>query len=195
MPRFGSDTIRTFSTDASEMKKLAARDFEDLLQCGIPCFDGLFPPEHNDRVMVLLFRLAEWHGFSKLRLHTQATVDHLARLSTTLGSAVRDFRDTTCEAFETFETPSEISKRAKRQAKQASKAASTPTAATATAASGASTTDSTSSQAPARVDPVKSSKKSIKLNLSTYKWHAQGDYPSTIPLFGTTESYSTQPVC
>jgi hypothetical protein len=32
IPTFGSGTIRRFATNASEMKKLAARDFEDLLQ-------------------------------------------------------------------------------------------------------------------------------------------------------------------
>jgi hypothetical protein len=32
MPTFGPSTIRRFATNASEMKKLAARDFEDLLQ-------------------------------------------------------------------------------------------------------------------------------------------------------------------
>ena len=32
MPTFGSSTIRCFATNASEMKKLAAHDFEDLLQ-------------------------------------------------------------------------------------------------------------------------------------------------------------------
>ena len=32
VPTFGSQTIRRFSTNASEMKKLAARDYEDLLQ-------------------------------------------------------------------------------------------------------------------------------------------------------------------
>ena len=31
---FGRGTIRRFATNASEMKKLAARDFEDLLQVG-----------------------------------------------------------------------------------------------------------------------------------------------------------------
>ena len=32
IPMFGSSTIRCFATNASEMKELAARDFEDLLQ-------------------------------------------------------------------------------------------------------------------------------------------------------------------
>jgi hypothetical protein len=32
VPTFGRDMIQKFSNNASEMKKLAARDFEDLLQ-------------------------------------------------------------------------------------------------------------------------------------------------------------------
>ena len=35
MPTFGSSTIRRFATNASEMKKLAAHDFEDLLQVSL----------------------------------------------------------------------------------------------------------------------------------------------------------------
>lgn len=31
-PTFGNSTIRKFANNASDMKKLAARDFEDLLQ-------------------------------------------------------------------------------------------------------------------------------------------------------------------
>jgi len=32
VPTFGGDTIRRFSSNVSELKKMAARDFEDLLQ-------------------------------------------------------------------------------------------------------------------------------------------------------------------
>ena len=39
MPMFGSSTIRRFAMNASEMKKLAAHDFEDLLQ--VSCKSGL----------------------------------------------------------------------------------------------------------------------------------------------------------
>jgi hypothetical protein len=35
VPTFGSDTIRRFSDNVSELKKLAARDFEDLLQVSL----------------------------------------------------------------------------------------------------------------------------------------------------------------
>jgi hypothetical protein len=35
VPTFGKDTIRRFSKNVSEMKRIAARDFEDILQvCG-----------------------------------------------------------------------------------------------------------------------------------------------------------------
>ena len=32
-------------------------------------------------------------------------------------------------------------------------------------------------------------------NLLTYKYHSLADYVATIKLLGTTESFSTQPVC
>ncbi|KAJ3855522.1 hypothetical protein EV368DRAFT_72215 [Lentinula lateritia] len=38
MPTFGVDTIRAFANNALEMKKLAARDYEDLLQVGAALF-------------------------------------------------------------------------------------------------------------------------------------------------------------
>ena len=39
-----------------------------------------------------------------------------------------------------------------------------------------------------------SSRKPKQLNLKTYKYHSLGDYVETIRRFGTTDSYSTQPV-
>ncbi|KAL4247850.1 hypothetical protein ABKN59_007538 [Abortiporus biennis] len=56
VPSFGTDTIRTFgSMKVSEMKKMAARNFEDILQCIIPIFNGLLPEPHNKIVIDLLF--------------------------------------------------------------------------------------------------------------------------------------------
>jgi hypothetical protein len=37
VPTFGADIIRRFSNNVSELKKLAARDYEDLLQVIIHC--------------------------------------------------------------------------------------------------------------------------------------------------------------
>jgi hypothetical protein len=39
VPSFGGDTIRRFSANCSEMKKMAAHDFENLLQV---CFENSF---------------------------------------------------------------------------------------------------------------------------------------------------------
>jgi hypothetical protein len=73
IPTFGRGTIRKFSCSASAMNRLAAQDFEDLLQvsdrstllarlihfkCVLPVFDGLLPEPHNWHVMALLFELA-----------------------------------------------------------------------------------------------------------------------------------------
>lgn len=42
-PTFGRDTIRKFASDASEMKKMASQDFEDLLQVMFHILFNYFP--------------------------------------------------------------------------------------------------------------------------------------------------------
>jgi hypothetical protein len=41
MPTFGRDTIRRFRNNVSEMKQLAARDYEDLLQVSFVSLFGM----------------------------------------------------------------------------------------------------------------------------------------------------------
>ncbi|KJA20502.1 hypothetical protein HYPSUDRAFT_142132 [Hypholoma sublateritium FD-334 SS-4] len=168
MPTFGSSTIRRFATNASEMKKLAARDFEDLLQCSIPAFEGLLPEPYDTIIMTLLYRTAEWHAFAKLRLHTESTLQHLERLTTELGKLMREFRDITQSSFETFELPKETGARQRRQTSRKGKENAAPS--------------------------DTSGKKAKSLNLFTYKWHALGDYAQAIRLFGGTDGFSTQVV-
>ena len=90
------------------MKKLAGQDFEDLLQCAIPVFERLLPEPHNNHVMKLLFRTAEWHGLAKLRIHTEVTLAQLEQVTTDLGHLMRDFRDKTCAKFNTTELACEV---------------------------------------------------------------------------------------
>ena len=72
------------------MKKLAARDWEDILQvsilwqelchqsrsflkrpqCAVPVLEGLFPDAFDGVVQDLLFTLCYWHALAKLRMHT-----------------------------------------------------------------------------------------------------------------------------
>jgi hypothetical protein len=149
------------------MKKLAGRDFEDLLQCAIPVFERLLPEPHNNHVMKLLFRTAEWHGLAKLRMHTEATLARLEQVTTDLGHLMRDFRNKTCAEFNTTELAREVEARNRRNAGKKLEG----------------------TKAPNQSRKVKS------FNLCTYKFHALGDYVRTIRMFGTTDSFSTQLVC
>ncbi|KAJ7163030.1 hypothetical protein C8R46DRAFT_813181, partial [Mycena filopes] len=62
LPTFGRSTIRRFHTNVSDMRKMAAQDFEDILQCYIPVFEGLLPEPHNTIVLDLLYTFAYWHA-------------------------------------------------------------------------------------------------------------------------------------
>ncbi|KAJ2920454.1 hypothetical protein H1R20_g16640, partial [Candolleomyces eurysporus] len=58
-PTFGQDSIRKFSSNASEMKRRAARDYENLLQCAIPAFESLLPEPHNTTLLRVLYSFAQ----------------------------------------------------------------------------------------------------------------------------------------
>ncbi|KAG6380707.1 hypothetical protein JVT61DRAFT_5085 [Boletus reticuloceps] len=166
VPTFGRGTIRRFHKNASAMSRLASRDFEDLLQCAMPVFEGLLPCEHNDIVLDLLFDLATWHAFAKLRLHTDQTLEFFDAATIYLGRSVRKFERTTCAYYHTTELPQEHAARGRR-----------------TAALAAKQGHKISSASSAKVK---------RLNLSTYKFHALGHYPDTIRRYGTTDNYNTQ---
>ncbi|KAJ3771938.1 hypothetical protein FB446DRAFT_789170 [Lentinula raphanica] len=181
VPAFGT-TIRRFSGNASEMKKLAARDFEDLLQasrsfncsCAIPVFEQLLPKtEQNNQLSKLLYRLAEWHALAKLRLHSETTLGWLETITKEVGVLMRAFRDKTASDFNTVDLPREQEARARRQA----------------AALSGHPRQSSSAAAPSTTNRATSNR---TLNLFTYKFHAMGDYTPTIRLFATIDNYSTQ---
>lgn len=133
------------------MKKLAARDFEDLLQvwsyeylsiklfadlmqCAIPVFEGLLDRQHDKQLMKLLYRTSEWHALAKLRMHTDQSLDLLEELTTEFGDLMRRFRDVTSSQFATMELPREMAARNRRETQKernlsqsGSAAAGTPT--------------------------------------------------------------------
>ncbi|KAJ3816999.1 hypothetical protein F5880DRAFT_1618699 [Lentinula raphanica] len=113
VPTFGRGTIRRFVDNVSELKKMAARDFEDLLQCAPACFEGLFSKksqEIDDLVQELLAHFATWHAYAKLRLHTDLTL-----ATTELGHLLRKFAEKTTETFDTRLLPREVAARARRK--------------------------------------------------------------------------------
>lgn len=170
VPSFGRDTIRRFSNNISELKQLAARDYEDMLQCAIPVLDGLLPEPYNSEILTLLFVCAHWHALAKLRMHTDCTLQLFRTETEQLGTSLRSFAANTCEAFETKELKREIAARNRRRAKRAKDGKTAP---------------------PPRSED--SASKVKKYNLQTPKHHFLGDHPDTIALFGTTDSYSTEP--
>lgn len=108
--------------------------------------------------------MGEWHGFAKLRMHTESSLKHLEELTPVLGKAMRNFRDTSATAFTTFELPREQDARMRRKQSLQSHGDGNEA----------------------------SSRKIKKLNLHTYKWHALGDYVAAVRLFGGTDGFSTQ---
>ncbi|KJA13591.1 hypothetical protein HYPSUDRAFT_151446 [Hypholoma sublateritium FD-334 SS-4] len=166
MPTFGRDSIRRFTNSVSELKKLGARDYENILQCSMPVFEGLLPDEHNQNLMDLLFILAHWHALAKLRQHTELSLDILESVTIQLGQSLRDFEAKTCSAYDTRELKREETARRRH------------------AESAGATNRPNSENAAGALPKV--------LNLNTYKDHSLGDYVETIRQCGTVDSYSTE---
>ncbi|KAG2030542.1 hypothetical protein BDR03DRAFT_936636 [Suillus americanus] len=178
IPTFGWRTIHQFHNNTSAMKCLTARDFEDLLQCALPVFEGILIDKeskdkekaiHNKVILDLLFDLAAWHAYAKLRLHTDDTLAFFDSATVALGQSIWKFQRTMCKYYHTMELPHEHAAHGHRQAALASKQP------------GASHTV---------FGP-----KVKRLNLNTYKYHALADYPNTIYERGTIDSFNSQLVC
>ncbi|PSS31922.1 hypothetical protein PHLCEN_2v2303 [Hermanssonia centrifuga] len=170
------------------MKKLAARDWEDMLQVALPIFEGLLDEPYNTVVLDLLFTLATWHALAKLRMHTDGTLSIFEATTANLGTLLRRFAAKVCNRFVTRELPSEEAARGRRTAAKATQNKQKGRRQGKKAQDGGNagtSTGSTEGQSPS-VSHLK------KFSLTTYKTHALGDYPAMIRMFGTTDSYSTQ---
>ncbi|KII90776.1 hypothetical protein PLICRDRAFT_697259 [Plicaturopsis crispa FD-325 SS-3] len=173
VPTFGRSTIRRFAHNVADMKKLAARDFEDILQCCIPCFEGLLPAPHDESVADLLYLATYWHSLAKLRMHTDSSLKVLDKVTVAFGQAIRHFADVTCPAFDTVETDAEYASRGRAERRRQQKA-----------------TENSNGQAASTNTPM--GKRQRTFNLQTAKLHFLGDYGTQIRFFGTTDSYNTQ---
>ena len=197
---FGKDAVRKFSANSSEMKHMAARDLENLLQvlffgdihavsdsrlqCAIPVFDGLLPEPHNRRILDLLFVAAHWHSLAKLRMHTDLSLEILDTVTVSLGEKLRLFQEKTCSVFPTRELRREADTRQRRSRAAKGKAAVSPP----------QVGSSSTGHAPTETSCLPGTRRPKTLNLNTYKLHALGDYASMIRQYGTSDSYSTEVV-
>jgi hypothetical protein len=141
------------------------------MQCALPVFEGLLPTQkENNLLRNLLFDLATWHAFAKLRLHTDSTLKDFRATTTALGKSVRKFIKEVCSLYDTTELPHEMAARGRREIALAKR----------------------SNKPGLSQIRLKSAPK--QLNLSTYKFHALGDYPDLIAKYGTTDNANTQTV-
>ncbi|RDB17809.1 hypothetical protein Hypma_000673 [Hypsizygus marmoreus] len=213
---FGRSTIHAFPYNVADLKKLAARDFEDILQCCIPCFEDLLPDPHNKTILDLLYLMAYFHSLAKLRMHTDSSLRVLRQVTKALGDGLRFFADETCRHFDTFETDGEYQAWNRAAARQAAKHAQStaeasglppvdaptqpPTALTQsptvlmlppTTPTLRPAAPSTPPAPPSTLFKPTSGKRAKTFNLKTSKAHALGDYADQVEKFGTLDSLST----
>ncbi|KIM66382.1 hypothetical protein SCLCIDRAFT_110388, partial [Scleroderma citrinum Foug A] len=102
---FGVGGICHFLPNVAEMSQRVTRHFEDMLQCLIPAFKGLFPVKHNALIKTLLFHLSEWHALAKLQMHSDDSLAQLDQAQKKLGAEIQQFQRKTCDKFKTYELP------------------------------------------------------------------------------------------
>jgi hypothetical protein len=128
--------------------------------------------------------MAHWHGLAKLRMHSDWTLDIMDKVTSAVGQQFRDFKATVCSAYVTQELRQEAEARTRRSAKQAAKQ---------TAKHSSSVLEQRDSAVQSQTS-LKNARRIKTFNFQTYKFHALGDYVSTIRRYGTTDSYSSEPV-
>jgi hypothetical protein len=118
-------------------------------------------------------------------MHVDPTLHILDETTSRLGTQFRKFAKETCPAFNTQELKREADARKRRKAKKAKKAKASKRS-----------EDLVSSHASPEPEPEPELEGSRPKNFSlqTYKFHALGDYVETIRRYGTTDSFSTEPV-
>jgi hypothetical protein len=168
-------------------------------------FEGLLPEPFNSQVIKLLFRIAHWHGLAKLRLHSDISLEILENETTTLGVEFRRFQTEVCPNFNTRELRKEAASRKRRKTKESGTAMRPLKKKSCKETEVQADTDNSEVVAPKSLpsegefgNPENKSRESGTLpkqfNLNSYKNHCFGDYASTIKDYGTTDSYSTEPV-
>jgi hypothetical protein len=149
-------------------------------KCSIPIFDGLLPELHNSFVLHLLFTMAHWHRLAKLWMHSDWTLDIMDQVTSAVGQQLCDFKAMVCSAYVTHELRQEVEVRTRCSAKWA------VTQIGKHSSSGDRAAESHSSPKNAQCTKT--------FNLQTYKFHALGNYVSTIHQYGMSNSYSSKPV-
>jgi hypothetical protein len=105
-------------------------------------------------------------------------------VTSAVGQQFRDFKATVCSAYVTRKLHQEAEARTRRSAKQAVEQ---------TGKHRSSVLEKRNAAVESQILP-KNSQRTKTFNFQTYKFHALGDYVSTIRRYGTSDSYSSEPV-
>jgi hypothetical protein len=105
-------------------------------------------------------------------------------VTSAVGQQFRDFKATVCSAYVTRELRQEAEARTRRSAKQAAKQG---------VEHSSSVLEKKNAAVESQILP-KNYQRTKTFNFQTYKFHALGDYVSTIRRYGTSDSYSSEPV-
>ncbi|KAL0059921.1 hypothetical protein AAF712_013268, partial [Marasmius tenuissimus] len=178
VPTFDNGTIRRFVNNVTLMKKFAFRDFEDVIQCAIPCFEGLLPEPHNKDLLDLLWDFNVLMAYASLGLHTDSTVATLDSTITELGKSLRRFANTTCAAYETREIPEEAEKRRNAEARREEKRLKEG--------------KQTKKRGTKRDHDDEDGRLLKTFSINTIKTHLITHYPYFIKKFGSLDSYTTR---
>lgn len=81
----------------------------------MPCFEGLFFESCDSPIQDLLFTLAFWHGYAKLRLHSDSSVRVLEGATSVFGTLIREFKNVVCPRYKTKLTAREQQARDRRK--------------------------------------------------------------------------------
>lgn len=136
-----------------------------IAQCALPVFKDLLLEPHNSIVL----KLCHWHVLAKLQLHTNKMLQIMDNITCSLRNTLHKFASDTCTVF----SMQELKHKALccRRCKAQTHSSATLTLTNSTLAC------------------------QLKmLNLHTYKLHPLSNYMSSIRMFGSMDSYSTQAV-
>lgn len=106
-------------------------------------------------------------------MHSDMTLDIMDLVTSAVGQQFREFKAKVCDAYTTRELHREVEARMWRHARQASKQ---------------------NDMRKGKQNTLNYGQHTKVFNFQTYKFHALGDYVSTIQQYGTSDSYSSEPV-
>ena len=135
-------------------------------------FLGILPEPFNSAIATLLYRVCTCHALAKLRMHTDASVDHLQRSIAAFASELRKAEKCLRNIQQVGTRKSKTSYRI-GQSNIKGKRKHNSSHATVTGP------DKTLTNPPP------------SLNRNTVKLHSIGDYPRSILRYGSVDSYST----